>query len=275
MQKKRAIFLDNEGTIAANAGWKIQSGVALQKQGYPPDPVVLDQLQTLANDHKNSVVVLSGRGKDLLQEWFGSVDGLGLCAEHGFQQVLPAAMRTGTGADSQDLWNSEEIFQDDEEWKALVTDLMEKYVRRVQGSILETKSYSISWNYREVGATGVVDDIALELARFLDPNSPKGLLCGYPVQVVKGKGYVEVRRGNINKGTSVTKMLEQLGKVDFVLCIGDDRSDEDMFEAVSTFFESMPDATPHSSLAQGSHPSVPSMSPPMSPKIRPSKSRSS
>eukprot|EP00930_Biecheleria_cincta_P043777 TRINITY_DN3004_c0_g1_i1.p1 TRINITY_DN3004_c0_g1~~TRINITY_DN3004_c0_g1_i1.p1 ORF type:complete len:1106 (-),score=187.22 TRINITY_DN3004_c0_g1_i1:135-3116(-) len=276
--KNRAIFLDNEGTIAANAGWKIQSGVALKKRGYPPDRSVLDQLQTLASDRSNTVVVLSGRGKDIMEEWFGSVDGLGLCAEHGFHRVLPAAMRSVNSTDTQDRWSSEALFEDDEEWKALVTNLMEKYVRRVQGSILETKSYSISWNYREVGATGVVDDIALDLARFLDPNSPKGLLCGYPVKVVSGKGYVEVRRGNIDKGTSVTKMLEQLGKVDFVLCIGDDRSDEDMFEAVSSYFGPMSGASSNAlSCAARGNSSVASMSslamsistPPVSPKLRP------
>ena len=33
----------------------------------------------------------------------------------------------------------------------------------------------------EVGAAGVIDDVALELMRFLDPESPTGLLHGYPV----------------------------------------------------------------------------------------------
>eukprot|EP00930_Biecheleria_cincta_P043778 TRINITY_DN3004_c0_g2_i1.p1 TRINITY_DN3004_c0_g2~~TRINITY_DN3004_c0_g2_i1.p1 ORF type:complete len:1091 (-),score=174.91 TRINITY_DN3004_c0_g2_i1:216-3143(-) len=278
--KKRAIFLDNEGTIAANAGWKIQSGVALQKQGHPPDPSVLDRLQTLADDQKNIVVVLSGRGKENLDKWFGRVDGLGLCAEHGFHRKPPAALRSGQAAGVQDGWTSAEVlFEDNEEWKELVTELMEKYVQRVQGSILESKSYAISWNYREVGATGVVDDIALELARFLDPNSPKGLLCGYPVRVVNGKGYVEVRRADIDKGTSVVKTLEELGQVDFVLCIGDDRSDEDMFEAVKQYFEREPTSNA-SGLTRGSNLSVASLgsacftaSPPMSPKV-PSTNRS-
>lgn len=33
---------------------------------------------------------------------------------------------------------------------------------------------------RQVGAAGVIDDVALELMRFLDPESPEGLLHGYP-----------------------------------------------------------------------------------------------
>lgn len=245
---------------------------------------MLDRLQTLANDQKNTVFVLSGRGKDALERWFGRVDGLGLCAEHGVRRKPPAAMRSGNVAEMHDGWTSEVLFEDIEEWKDLVTELMEKYVQRVQGSILETKSCSISWNYREVGATGVVDDIALELARFLDPNNSKGLLRGYPVKVVNGKGYVEVKRADIDKGTSVLKTLEELGQVDFVLCIGDDRSDEDMFEAVKEYF-GRGSTQKKSDLKRGSNPSFASMcssfaaspeaSPPMSPKLPPGSNRSS
>jgi trehalose 6-phosphate synthase/phosphatase len=55
--------------------------------------------------------------------------------------------------------------------------------------------------------------------------------------VVEGKGYVEVKLRNINKGVAAAKVLESaanvFGKADFVLCCGDDRSDEDMFETVN------------------------------------------
>lgn len=53
------------------------------------------------------------------------------------------------------------------------------------------------------------------------------LLFGYPVTVVSGKGYVEVKLLGVNKGKAVEKILKTLttlhGDVDFVLCIGDDR----------------------------------------------------
>ncbi|KAL8426563.1 hypothetical protein ACSSS7_008084 [Eimeria intestinalis] len=63
------------------------------------------------------------------------------------------------------------------------------------------------------------------------------LLFGYPVTVVSGKGYVEVKLLGVNKGKAVEKILKTLttlhGDVDFVLCIGDDRSDEDMFAVIN------------------------------------------
>eukprot|EP00435_Cladocopium_sp_Y103_P006500 s3724_g2.t1 len=237
--KKRAIFLDNEGTIAAKARWQMQSGnmMSLQKDGTPPDPQVLDLLQTLVNDRGNTVVVLSGRTKEVMQEWFSSVDGLGLCAEHGFHRFPPRTLCS----DMHAAWRSEGISDDNQEWKNLAVELIQQYVKRIQGSIIEVKACAISWNYREVGAAGVIDDVALELMRFLDPESPMGLLHGYPVKVFMGKGYVEVKRKDIDKGAACIRTLEELGPVDFVLCVGDDRSDEDMFEAMSQYFHTKAD----------------------------------
>jgi len=237
--KKRAIFLDNEGTIAAKARWQIQSGnmMALQKQGTPPDPQVLDLLQTLVNDRGNTVVVLSGRTKEVMEEWFSCVEGLGLCAEHGFHRCLPRTLDNGM----QERWRSEGIHHDNQEWKNLAIELIQQYVRRIQGSMIEVKACAISWNYREVGAAGVIDDVALELMRFLDPESPTGLLHGYPVKVIMGKGYVEVKRADIDKGSACIKFLEELGSVDFVLCVGDDPSDEDMFAAITQYFHAKAD----------------------------------
>merc|ERR1740129_1043289 len=56
-------------------------------------------------------------------------------------------------------------------------------------------------------------------------------------------GYVEVKRRDVNKGLAVERVLDRidahLGQpVDFALCIGDDRSDEDMFAAVNKLGES-------------------------------------
>lgn len=53
------------------------------------------------------------------------------------------------------------------------------------------------------------------------------LLFGYPVSVMSGKGYVEVKLRGVNKGHAVEKVLRKLsnlhGDVDFILCVGDDR----------------------------------------------------
>jgi len=238
--KSRAIFLDNEGTLAPDSRLVIRPYGAqeLRREGHPLDSSVLDDLQTLANDKSNTVLVISGRGSSFMDRWFGSVKDLGLCAEHGFYWVPP---RRGTATSNPtDRWQcmrDAASCEEDKDWKTIAQTLMQQYVNRVQGSLLESKGSAVSWNYRKVGAQVLANEIALELSRFLDPSKPGSLMHGYPVVVVNGKGYVEVKRNDVDKGVAVnrvlTEMRERLGAVDFVLCIGDDRSDEDMFEVVN------------------------------------------
>eukprot|EP00405_Crypthecodinium_cohnii_P007307 CAMPEP_0206420814 /NCGR_PEP_ID=MMETSP0324_2-20121206/1087_1 /ASSEMBLY_ACC=CAM_ASM_000836 /TAXON_ID=2866 /ORGANISM="Crypthecodinium cohnii, Strain Seligo" /LENGTH=1054 /DNA_ID=CAMNT_0053884811 /DNA_START=55 /DNA_END=3219 /DNA_ORIENTATION=+ len=241
--KIRAIFVDNEGTLAPDRRNVIQpygaGANALTNNGQAPDPQVLESLQSLAADRANVVMVISGRPKDTMDSWFGSVKELGLCAEHGFYYVPPAKMTPG---ESGRRWHciSKDETKEDADWIEIARTYMEKYQKRVQGSVLECKGSAVTWNYRKVGAQMLANEIAQEMVRFMDPsNGPESLMYGYPVVVVNGKGYVEVKRSDVDKGVIVDRMLQemrkQFGPIDFVLCIGDDRSDEDMFEIVNDF----------------------------------------
>ena len=70
----------------------------------------------------------------------------------------------------------------------------------------------------------------------------EGVLSNQPVEVVQGNSIVEVKPQGVSKGAVVDRLLIELSErlddqgvsssPDFVLCIGDDRSDEDMFRAV-------------------------------------------
>jgi len=236
--KNRVIFLDNEGTLAPDKRTMLQpygAPTVLHKEGTPPDPHLLACIKTLAADKANIVIVLSGREPSFLDNWFGSVTDLGLCAEHGFFWVWPRKLR----GQSTKRWHClrEDSFED-YEWKEIVLEVMKLYCRRVQGSVIQNKDSAITWNYRAVSAPLLAKQIALELVRFLHPNEPEAVLHGYPVTVVSGSGYIEVRRRDMDKGVAVRHVLDELRSQfsvspDFVLCIGDDRSDEDMFEAVN------------------------------------------
>lgn len=68
-----------------------------------------------------------------------------------------------------------------------------------------------------------------------------------PVEVVRGQSIVEVKLVTINKGQVVDRVLHEACQAeasgpDFVLCIGDDRSDEIMFDSMAhvTFSPHMP-----------------------------------
>lgn len=52
------------------------------------------------------------------------------------------------------------------------------------------------------------------------------------VEVVSGHQYVEVKPKGLSKGATVRALIEEL-EPDFVLCLGDDKSDEEMFHTFS------------------------------------------
>ena len=56
-------------------------------------------------------------------------------------------------------WRSEGVSENNEEWKSLATELIQQYVERIQGSMLEKKACAISWNYREVGGEIDIDRV--------------------------------------------------------------------------------------------------------------------
>eukprot|EP00747_Dinoflagellata_sp_TGD_P129145 gnl/TRDRNA2_/TRDRNA2_174638_c0_seq1.p1 gnl/TRDRNA2_/TRDRNA2_174638_c0~~gnl/TRDRNA2_/TRDRNA2_174638_c0_seq1.p1 ORF type:complete len:1066 (-),score=225.97 gnl/TRDRNA2_/TRDRNA2_174638_c0_seq1:70-3234(-) len=231
--KRRMFFFDNEGTLAADKrGENREYGAPmgevsdLRSYGVPPDESVLECLRTLCADSRNTVVILSGRDKELLEEWFGSVPRIGLAAEHGFYYKLPIV----TG----DEWHCMSQSPDCS-WKSYAFELMRQFVKRTQGSRIESKGSALVWQYRDADQH-FGSWQANELSSHL-----KELLFGFDVDVIDGKGYVEVKLRNINKGVAVAKALSKAakmyGEADFVLCIGDDRSDEGMFEAINLFID--------------------------------------
>lgn len=118
-------------------------------------------------------------------------------------------------------------------WQSYAFEIMRQFVKRTQGSFIESKGSALVWQYRDVDPYfGSMQ--AKELSSHL-----KDLLFGFDVDVLNGKGYVEVKLRGVNKGVAVSKVLAKVtqmyGDVDFILCVGDDRSDEDMFEAVAAF----------------------------------------
>ena len=69
----RLLLFDYDGTLV---------GFAKQPHLAKPTGEVLKILERLGNDPSNHVVLISGRTKDNLDEWFGTLP-IGLVAEHG------------------------------------------------------------------------------------------------------------------------------------------------------------------------------------------------
>ncbi|CAE7256832.1 TPS6 [Symbiodinium natans] len=231
--QKRVFFFDNEGTLAADKrhmyrhyGAHMGDLTDLQSRGSAPNQQVMDCLQSLCSDIRNTVVILSGRNREMMEQWFGKVPRLGLAAERGFFYKLPF----NTGGQ----WHCM-VQKPDYTWKSFAFEIMRNFVKRTQGSFIENKGSALVWQYRDADPH-FGSWQAKELSSHL-----KELLIGYDLEILEGKGYVEVKVSGVNKGVAVakalTKVSQTFGEVDFILCIGDDRSDEDMFEVVNQMLD--------------------------------------
>ncbi|KAF4745601.1 Trehalose-6-P synthase/phosphatase complex synthase subunit, partial [Perkinsus olseni] len=280
--QRRIFFLDNEGTLAPDLrrmfrhseGGVDRESNTLMSHGNPPSAAVLDSLTKLCSDPRNTVVILSGREKSSLQEWFGSVRNIGLAAEHGYYWKLPpnsmkrhavdsaGKLEEGSHAPSPvgpDGWacllpEASEADSKKAEWKALAGELMRQYVSRTQNSFVENKGSALVWQFRDTDP-----DFGLHQAKNLY-SSLEEYLQGYDVEVTMGKGYVEAKLRGVNKGLAVQTILAELATAgngqapDFVMCIGDDRSDEYMFEALNSMSVSLtshPDSLDHAQFVPG------------------------
>lgn len=71
--KSRVILLDYDGTVMPQT--------SINKS---PSQKVISIVNTLCDDPKNTVFVVSGRGRDSLSQWFSPCKKLGIAAEHGY-----------------------------------------------------------------------------------------------------------------------------------------------------------------------------------------------
>jgi len=71
--KKRAILLDYDGTVMPQT--------SINKT---PSSEIISMINTLCSDVKNTVFVVSGRGRDSLGKWLAPCKKLGIASEHGY-----------------------------------------------------------------------------------------------------------------------------------------------------------------------------------------------
>ena len=103
--------------------------------------------------------------------------------------------------------------------------LLELYVDRTPGSFVEEKGYSLSWHYRRADAR-----LASVRAKELKEDLIK-LTENLGVRVLEGSKVIELKDAGVNKGRAVSRWLGRKGW-EFILAIGDDWTDEDMFDVL-------------------------------------------
>ncbi|MEJ7660059.1 MAG: trehalose-phosphatase [Hymenobacter sp.] len=119
-----------------------------------------------------------------------------------------------------------ELFQQlRNDWMRELRPVLELYVARTAGSFIEEKDYSLVWHYRRAGA-----DLGEVRARELLSHL-SFMTANTELQVMEGNKVLEIKAAGINKGNAAARWLAKY-PADFVLALGDDRTDEDTFRAL-------------------------------------------
>jgi trehalose 6-phosphate synthase/phosphatase len=202
--RSRLLLLDYDGTLVPYA--------KTPREAVPPAEL-LALLGRLAALPRTRVVLVSGRPRVELDGWFAKVPGLWLVAEHG------ALVRPPGGAAWEAVHPSGSTT-----WKASVQPVLEHFADRTPGSFIEEKEYCLVWHYR-MSDPDVGEWLANELVSVLDR-----MVADTEQRVVRGHKTVEVRPAWATKGTILARVERDAPAPDFRLAMGDDRTDEDLFE---------------------------------------------
>ncbi|KAG0175237.1 threalose-6-phosphate phosphatase [Apophysomyces sp. BC1015] len=202
---KRLLCFDYDGTLTS---------IRKTPQTAVPPSDMLVALETLCNDPKNEVWVISGRDEATLDMWLGHIPNLGLSAEHGSFMRYPRTDKWINLAEHVDM-----------SWKTDVLEIFTYYTERTIGSFIEHKRCAITWHYRLADP-----DYGAFQAKECQNHLENAILSKMPVEVLVGKKNLEVRPTLVNKGEVVKRLLNGF---DFCLCCGDDKTDEDMFKIVN------------------------------------------
>ncbi len=198
----RALVLDYDGTL---------SEITPRPELARPDRPLLQLLRRLAGVSGVEIAVVSGRDRDTLDRWLGTLP-VTLTAEHGRWLRDPGRgwedMLAGCAPD----------------WLPAVRRILDETTAATPGSFVEMKSASAAWHYRGANSEQAdlrVRELAERLARLrADP----------PIELVHGKKVLEARVRGVSKGSVLLTWLAGKPAMDFLLVAGDDQTDEEMFE---------------------------------------------
>jgi trehalose 6-phosphate synthase/phosphatase len=203
--ERRLVLLDYDGVLR---------GFTHNPEDAKPSSEVMKLLDKLTRDAKNDVMIVSGRSRKDLAEWFGHLD-ITLAAEHG------ATIRRKGGKNWHRTTSSDRAA-----WQPVVAELFKYYADLTPGAFTEQKEWAVAWHYRAASPYYSQKHL-VALRRLLKPLARE-----FSLQVIEGHKVLEVRPRDVNKRRAAQEWI--IHDHDFILAIGDDVTDEDMFAALPT-----------------------------------------
>lgn len=200
--EQRLLFLDYDGTLV---GFKSTPDQA------KPDEELKRLLTELSEDERNKVVIITGRDRYTIEKWLGDLN-IYIIASHGLWFRKP-----------NEAWAK--TISVDESWKEPIRHILEMYTDRMPGSLIEEKDFSLAWHYRQCEPDTIAqkrDELREALISITQSMS---------IGVLEGNKVLEVKDSRVNKGNGVHLLTQDEG-YDFILGVGDDQTDEDLFAAL-------------------------------------------
>ena len=198
---KRLIILDYDGTLVP-----IEKNPELAI----PDKHLIETLKLLTSDKRNHLVISSGRDAEFLDKCFSELN-LNLAAEHG-------AFFKERGKWHENIRTNFPVDQE-------ILDILQKTTDKTPGSRIEMKKTSISWHYRNS------DKWLAELRKQQLINALMNPCTRLNLQIMRGNKVIEIKMVGVDKGIEATRLMNA-DKYDFVMAMGDDITDEDMFHTM-------------------------------------------
>ncbi|RCI04763.1 threalose-6-phosphate phosphatase, partial [Rhizopus stolonifer] len=203
--RKRALFLDYDGAL-----------VSSHSNDAKPSKKAINLLKRLCEDPQNIVWVISRHTQEWLDQCLGQIPHLGLSAEHG-----------SFIKDPQDsIWTST-IDNLDLSWKEGIKEIFEYYTERTPGSIIEERKCSIAWHYQKTDPKfGAFQ--AKECQNHLEQNFVGKL----PIEYLVDRTSLDVHPSLVNKGIVLKRSVSHNSCIDYILCVSDGKTGEDMFRSL-------------------------------------------
>jgi trehalose 6-phosphate synthase/phosphatase len=197
------LLLDYDGTLVP---------LVRDPEQASPDRDLLSLLAALAS-RGIGVDIVSGRQRETLERWLGDLP-IALWAEHGYWH-RPRGSRQ---------WHAATTIASD--WKSRILPILEQFTASTPGAHIEVKTACLAWHYR-----GAPRDFGLRQAhelRMLLGDT----LSNQPLEVLEGKKVIEVRLRGVSKAAVAHRVLGEVGPDTAIMAFGDDRTDEDLFNAL-------------------------------------------
>ncbi len=198
--KKRLLFLDYDGTL---------TGFHNDPQKAGPDEALIEMLDKLKSLENTDTFIISGRDKDTFTRWF---------VPRKYNMIVEHGVWISRGGEA--FKQLENVKKD---WMEKIRPVLESFVDRTPGSFIEEKNYSLAWHYRQTDP-----DFGQKRATELD-TVLRSLIANDDLSILNGNKVMEIKSSNVNKGRAAMRIFAE-DDYDFVFAIGDDWTDEFMFQ---------------------------------------------